>query len=390
MSKLLPFLCAPLFAGCVASMRVQVDSFDRQAYEASEAFTLQRVEGLCTELAYYRSPLFQDRMSRILEGIVRNEMLNLRPAHPELNNDVIDDAVRDFNTHYVGSLTDCLSKFKAEATCTGAGDLDQAQRTGLLKSLTESKMVFLAWERELAIDFAKDLKDIVRPRNRDEEALLDRTAMSLRGAHVAERRDLVCSAFGGSIIADPKQAIVVRASERYWRRHKTTLSIDEAAEEPPSGRRRFGRAKVNRAVVRTFFGNADIAVLMDGPGAFTVKGVRLDADKAIRASFDVLQQGIKYLAYSTGVPVNTPAPEGGGQATTQSIPELAEKDSIRSALEDAQATSDLHMRALMNVLFTSATNSNLRDAAKRKDAVKTIQGAFIVMKEANTTDATAP
>lgn len=251
-------------------------------------------------------------------------------------------------------------------------------------------MVFLAWERELAIDFAKDLKDIVRPRNRDEEALLDRTAMSLRGAHVAERRDLVCSAFGGSIIADPKQAIVVRASERYWRRHKTTLSIDEAAEEPPSGRRRFGRAKVNRAVVRTFFGNADIAVLMDGPGAFTVKGVRLDADKAIRASFDVLQQGIKYLAYSTGVPVNTPAPEGGGQATTQSIPELAEKDSIRSALEDAQATSDLHMRALMNVLFTSATNSNLRDAAKRKDAVKTIQGAFIVMKEANTTDATAP
>ena len=202
------------------------------------------------------------------------------------------------------------------------------------------------------------------------------------------RRDLICSAFGGSIIADPNQAIVVRAGERYWRRYPAKWNIDKALNKPPSGRKRFGRAKLNQAVIRAFFGNADIAVVMDGPGSFTVKGVRLDADKAIRASFDVLQQGIKYMAFASGVPVTLPATATGGEPSIQTIPELADQDSAKADLEDAAALSDLHMSAVLNVLFSTATAKDIKDKAKRKSAIMAIKKAFEVMEQSRTNTST--
>lgn len=63
-----------------------------------------------------------------------------------------------------------------------------------------------------------------------------------------------------------------------------------------------------------YFGNSDIAIKMEGPGNFVVKGLRLDASKMTQALFKGLNQGLMLLTSAYGVPSSK---SGTGQQGTE-------------------------------------------------------------------------
>ena len=89
---------------------------------------------------------------------------------------------------------------------------------------------------------------------------------------------------------------------------------------------------------------------MDSPGSFIVKGARVDADEALKASFKVLNQGIKYLAYSSGIPTPQNTSEN-NKTNSPQIPEIAENNRLHNDLKTLTSQSDLVTQAFLKSLI---------------------------------------
>lgn len=162
--------------------------------------------------------------------------------------------------------------------------------------------------------------------------------------------------FGASIINDKYASLVTRVPEKYWKRYRNRVNItttDNLADYKVSSSK---RARINFTKVCTFLGNADIAIKMDSPGSFTVKGVRLDASEVIKASFDVFQQGIKYLAYSNGIGVKDPASSTGKERTISQIPDIQQNKLLKSQIIHQNRSTDADLKALLSVIFSQEKN----------------------------------
>lgn len=173
------------------------------------------------------------------------------------------------------------------------------------------------------------------------------------------------SSFGQSIVADKLASLVVAAPEKYWRKYdkNEVLSIHKTERNRRSG---HAPSRINKTVVRGFMGNLDVAIKMERPGEFTVKGVRMDADAALKASSRVVNQAIKYA--SGGV-------IGSVQGTVDSVPieavDLANSVINQTQLEDLQTRSEELRNEILKELFVkqkAIQNSN-NDAQKKKQLV---------------------
>lgn len=95
----------------------------------------------------------------------------------------------------------------------------------------------------------------------------------------------------------------------------------------------WSRGLYNRAYGKGVIGNTDIAIKMDGPANFTVKGLRMNADKVTVATFRAGMRLASLAAAAYGVPVPT------GSTTT------ADTTSAAEAADPAEASAAANMRA---------------------------------------------
>lgn len=142
------------------------------------------------------------------------------------------------------------------------------------------------------------------------------------------------------------------------------------------------KSNYNEAKSTTGFGNADIAVvLMEDADSYnnnySIKGVRVDADKLIQSSFDILAQSITLLASTTGV-----VPQGGGDednyfAPTE-IPQIQQlatnKIELRKKQEQLKAYKQL---IILDILSRNLDGKNKDDTKK---AIKDINAIWTSYK----------
>ncbi len=145
---------------------------------------------------------------------------------------------------------------------------------------------------------------------------------------------------------------MIRAPENYWKKYDEDISIITVEGEPtrPNSNKAKKKARINKTVSKTFFGNSDIAIKMDSPGTFIVKGARVDSDEALKTSFKVLNQGIKYMAYANGIPTPTGG-NGSEKSNNIQIPELEEYNHLSRKLEEIINQSDLFTDAYVQSLI---------------------------------------
>jgi hypothetical protein len=181
------------------------------------------------------------------------------------------------------------------------------------------------------------------------------------------------SVFGASIISDPNASVIASLPKQYWSKfnkeadltsNKTAFTKANTIETKPS--------RYNLSKAFTLFGNADIAITMRSPGEFIVKGVRVDADEAVKTSFKVLNQGIKYLAASYGVAIKT---DNNQNTFKNIIPELDSIEIKKTALNNQIINVQTSTDALLSVINQVLIDKDFNNAEKKKMALKRISKA---------------
>lgn len=201
----------------------------------------------------------------------------------------------------------------------------------------------------------------------------------------------ILSSYGESIISDPLSSIVAALPEQYWMKYDKDVNLSlnsgelnaTTTGEIKKYATRYSQNRINFTKARTFFGNSDIAIKMTTPGEFIVKGVRVDADEAIRNSFKVVSQGIKYLAYASGVPV-TESPNTPQKSITPLLDSLNRKELDYAAKKNMSSKAT---DALLQVIADAS--ADLKATGKRGDvsadsikaaALMRIKNAYAVYK----------
>jgi hypothetical protein len=294
-----------------------------------------------------------------------------------LTNAVINTTISATKTSYRSSYD--ISKAYLDAPIQGCASLPataaalealDAQLRAGIENFKANEEVFisqLADDQQQLIDGAVDGTGRISAEVKAKDLELRGSAKQLQ--HQVER-----SIFGGSVVADEHIAMIVRADKRYWKKYTTGAGL-EPQVPGPGYKSSIGRARINRVRVSTFFGNADIAVKMDAPGSFTIKGVRMDADAAIAAGAAVLQQGLKYITYAAGLPVPDPASGSGTENTMRAIPEIAENRTIEQQLRTDDERLKRHLRIYLGTLEVQRPALLSGDEDTRKGALEKLKEA---------------
>lgn len=133
------------------------------------------------------------------------------------------------------------------------------------------------------------------------------------------------------------------------------------------------KSTYNRTVSRTYFGNADIAVILnDLPNNYnnnyTIKGVRLDGARLIQSSFDVVTQAINVAASMYGI---STANQGDTNSFyPESFTLINELPSKTIELENKNALFlEVRKQLIIKILNEDMTSKNLNEMKKSIDRI---------------------
>jgi hypothetical protein len=378
MRALILLFLAYALTGCTARLFVRVDSFDTKAFERTVVVQRPQVEARCAEARYFASSSFEGQMVEQLDqnlGSLLGAVRSISPLGlaPDYVSQSLDNARTNYRSSYDTSkaylvlpIQGCAS---LPATTAGLEALDAQLRAGI-ESFKANEEVFIS---QLADDQQQFIDGAVEGTGRS-SAEVQAKDLELRGSAKQLQYQVERSIFGGSVVADEHIATIIRADERYWKKYTNGVGLEP--QEPGPGYKTSNRkARINRVRVSTFFGNADIAVKMDAPGSFTIKGVRMDADAAIAAGAAVLQQGLKYITYAAGLPVPDPASGSGTENTMRAIPEIAENRTIEQQLRTDDERLKRHLRIYLGTLEAQLPDLLSREEETRKGALEKLKEA---------------
>jgi hypothetical protein len=349
-----------LLSSCYTSMKVRVDIMDRHALSKSKAYQelyLSKLNALAGSSAMFDElkKMYKAQAKAIINEAITKGKIR---AHPDVIETTSETVAQNISNKVKTEVTTLIDAFKAGTVTDFYGDFTKL-------STSTAQALFSDFSTALRTDL--NVADV--------QAWTDITNKYYFST--TQQYTAIITQYGNSIIEDPLAALVAQAPNKYWRRFKSDFNIIK--DDPGTGAKSLKVAKVNKTVVRTFMGTTDIAIKMDAPGIFVIKGVRLDADEAIKASFKVLNQGIKYLAYANGVPVNSPAGSSENTGKIVVLPEKAENDSIALLIENHQPLDKRAKVAFLNILFSQISRIDPAASptdAEVKQAVDMIQNAY--------------
>ncbi|TAM30618.1 MAG: hypothetical protein EPN60_05000 [Nevskiaceae bacterium] len=273
--KALALLLLLSLAGC-ARMSVQVDVFDRRGLAPEDA--LEATVGLAAS---------QHAIAAAQDGYARRQV-------------IIVKAIGDYYQKLVGALViapddlpGLVSTVRTQVStelARLAEDRDaasqraqrarlqtgEARRREFRAAMDEFTGADLRWEQF----YAQVLIELDDQAQSKAALAADLRLLEVR-RNLAEsgklRLDLLTAGLG--LFDDPYAAYLVNAPERYW------------------------QGVYNRAHGSGVFGNTDLAIKMEGPGMFTVKGVKQGTSKLTQASLQVLKQGVQMVGVAYGLPL---------------------------------------------------------------------------------------
>lgn len=144
---------------------------------------------------------------------------------------------------------------------------------------------------------------------------------------------------------------------------------------------KFWESEYNTTKTWTMFGNSDIAVVLaEDPDSYnnnySIKGIRVDADKLIQSSFDMLAQSINLIASTQGVALPSSSDEDNYFAPDPitSVQELSNKE---SSLESKRKTLQAYKELLLLEIFgKDLDKKNDDDLKKAINEIKVIWESY--------------
>lgn len=151
-------------------------------------------------------------------------------------------------------------------------------------------------------------------------------------------------------------------------------------------RKKYWKARSNEAKAYVSVGNADIAIVTQPNGEYTIKGVRNDASQATKATFSMLNLTVEALAKVYGVGAVTSIKNDSTLDTTATPSVNSEIIKAESDYKRLKAKTQLAKSKIFAAILSQEgqiVDSTATDAS-RENAVKTIKAVFDGSKKAIT------
>ncbi|MBL7739587.1 MAG: hypothetical protein JNK14_10225 [Chitinophagaceae bacterium] len=347
-NKSIIFLSLPIvLSSCFSSMKVRVDALNMPAFKKTYLYQLDYIDKMENNLKDILAASYQVSLRENTLGIVKNFVFATDYV-------AIEDKPY-FDSLFTAAYDTTILKLTNSASDLLASTID-LKTDGSNKSFQDRHESNLSRYRQASAAFRNTLNYFreVLAQTAEMPAEVDKV-MNLFSL-ISANASAVISTFGSSIVSDPMASVIATLPKQYWLKYDSKVnltnspgSITQQSLGDISKYVKNRPSRYNLTVARTRFGNSDIAFKMAAPGEFIVKGVRVDADEVIRTSFKVVSQGIKYLAYSAGVPVAGTS----GSAKKARIPELdslEEKSNKLKTIKDKYSTAtDIFLSVLVEV-----------------------------------------
>lgn len=145
----------------------------------------------------------------------------------------------------------------------------------------------------------------------------------------------------------------------------------------------------NKTFSRNFFGNSDIAVILrknpskneeksgDYNNNFTIKGVRLDSDEAVKATFNVMSQAVNMIATVYGAPKFSSS-----NSSTNPLPEIPDNIVKFDNTEDDYHISEKKLENYKKLLIKLIENENInpKSGEDLKNSITKIKTQWNIIK----------
>ncbi len=379
---MLLFFAGVFLTSCYSSIKVRVDALNMPAFRETYLYKLDYLNKMEKQLQLITSTEYQQQLKdgvlgEVIKAIDNEDIVPIKDR--AATKDDVKKLYDSVITPFFNSAKDLLAntiQLKENPEQNTLQD-DHKQKLG---SYMANQKGFRNMREEIKKLLLGDFPDPVQLKN-----VLDLYDEIVANSNIAT------SAFGKSIISDPMASIIAALPKHYWQKYKTKVNVSfnggDINQKTLGDRSKYKNirpSRYNLTVARTLFGNSDIAIKMQTPGEFIVKGVRVDADEAVRASFKVVSQGIKYLAFASGIPV-------GETSTSQKktrIPILDSLDQKSTKLLNLKQQYNVATEAFLSVLISVSAdlNATVRRPGGRplpemkQEALDRIKTAFIVYK----------
>lgn len=324
-------------SGC-ARMSVQVDVFDRRGLAPEDA--LEATVGLAA--SQQAIAVAQDQYAR-RQALILMRLGNYYQAlvgKGVIAPDDLPGYLRTVQTKLSLALAELAAARDAAGQRGQRAQLQagEARRREFRAAMDEFTAADLRWEQFYA--------QVQTEFDGDVQALADlRLLEARRGLEQPGKLRLDLLTAGLGLFDDPYAAYLVNAPEQYW------------------------QGVYNRAHGSGAFGNTDLAIKMEAPGMFTVKGVKQGSSKLTQASLQVLKQGVQLVGAAYGVPLSG--------LTSKPVATVGELAGQAGGLVEAVTAPALSRRAtvdLLDSLLAERGALEAADASERRKALDRIAG----------------
>lgn len=302
-------------SSCFSRMKITVDIFDRDAIVQSKEYQERLLQDVSTFLNAKGSTSslrnLETQVALQFGGFIdsfnnKNYYKNGKPVL--MDSQSISMIKTDFNDKLSSLVYNADSLFSLardlrESTSNNATVADRQRILGLVRAgqcelhaISDLPEKIISVYTEGLTEYRGDEENLIR--KREEEKQRQKNQVDKVVSKTEEIVDEVASGiFGQSITNDVMASLVARSPETYWHRYNYTQKLNASdVDEVKRDMRSKQKSRVNRVAVTAFFGNTDVAVKMIEPGVFVLKGVRMDADEAIKAGSRVANLATKYIA----------------------------------------------------------------------------------------------
>ena len=357
MKKINLFLVIILtFSSCISTMKVKVDVIDRTKLIVAPEVLLMEVLAISEiEETRLKNQFYQNQRADIIGACDKlfTKLVRSKRLAPDVYEAITKDLQQEIDGIYLKQVIPILSE--------GVNDTKAIFLEKLPKdaSLSERQLNLLYKARSNFSDARKTLNDFISKWTRLEpewmEAVKEKLnkdhevssyffeniiAPQLRANYKIDSKLDHLEAFHNGLFGDPLNAIVIQAPNDYWKKI------------------------YNKTVAKNLLGNTDIAVVMETPGNFFIKGVRMDAENVTSTLAKTFNSSIKLLGKVNGIEFT---PTGSIDTTAQ----IKKKSFVQDKIDTEELEQEIEIREKI----TKLSFINLMDAViMQKDSLQSESG----------------
>lgn len=371
------------FSSCFSTISVKVHSFDMEKFYRSEEYkNIKRRQ----EVKAYQNMLFSGYFPELKSGLTGMIIPAVDDSFDPDDTAWIFAQIRrviyetvdslELATNHVYLITKSLvDRNDTSARCLDSLFKDCFEKAGMLNLDCKHTIAFARFSQTKSRLFALPQylqRALQLPEIKENEEVLQAIVKS----EIAK----VQGRYGLSITSDPEAPFIYKAPRQYWTKYTSRFYKDE--KELAKNNK---KAKSNLSRVATVLGNSDVAIVMNDPGSFAIKGVRVDGDAAVKASYQVLGQAIKYLSYASGVPTILSG-EGKPERVQSTFSEIGDNARDKTKADNLEQQHNQNIRSFLNAIKSNTVDLKTSNPEKRKAAIERMKKAWLSYKKSDTAD----